>query len=606
MQEKNKKMLLLVGVLLLVGGVSFAYFVGKTVFGGNGANVSGTTATINGATLNVEGNLSFNDLDILPGHQTVSSIKVTATGNNETVLYNLIWNGTNSLNTPLNYKVYKTTERKEVTATCEKKTKIENGAQILNEECTISNLESLGDVVSSGIINKNTETTKEILVSNEYIEATSEGNEVYYYVILEYPNLEQNQNEDLNGTFNGTVTVEGSNTKADINIVKVYIEQNDGSYKETTSIPKKEELLVFNSEKSSCTNSATPSWNNDKWSLKVNNLTTSGTDCNLYFKRGAGSNILGNVTVNEETPDFNKTVCDINTNCYDKTNCSTSCGDSLSGLFKAKDDIGISYYFRGAVTNNYIKFANKYWRIIRINGDGSIRVIYDGETIRANGTALSLEKERFNSAFTNNMYVGFRYTNGQVHGTGTKSSILGTLESWYNNNLASYASKLDMNAGFCGDRTPSTSETEINNQGGTGTTLTYYGGYIRLVNSTKSPSLSCLTDDYYTVSEASKGNNSLNYPIGLITADEVSMAGGVYNGYNFGYYLYVDQAYWTMTPWSVNGTSSNMFIVGSRSSLEHNTVVNSGVRPVINLRSDIELTGTGTSTDPYVVVGANS
>ena len=205
MQEKNKKMLLLVGVLLLVGGISFAYFVGKTVFGGNGANVSGTTATINGATLNVEGNLSFNDLDILPGHQTVSSIKVTATGNNETVLYNLIWNGTNSLNTPLNYRVYKTTERKEATATCEKKTKIENGAQILNEECTISNLESLGDVVSSGIINKNTETTKEILVSNEYIEATSEGNEVYYYVILEYPNLEQNQNEDLNGTFNGCI-----------------------------------------------------------------------------------------------------------------------------------------------------------------------------------------------------------------------------------------------------------------------------------------------------------------------------------------------------------------------------------------------------------------
>ena len=517
MQEKNKKMLLLVGVLLLVGGISFAYFVGKTVFGGNGANVSGTTATINGATLNVEGNLSFNDLDILPGHQTVSSIKVTATGNNETVLYNLIWNGTNSLNTPLNYRVYKITERKEVTATCEKKTKIENGAQILNEECTISNLESLGDVVSSGIINKNTETTKEILISNEYIEATSEGNEVYYYVVLEYPNLEQNQNEDLNGTFNGTVTVEGSNTKADINIVKVYTEQNDGNYKETTSIPKKEELLVFNSEKSSCTNSATPSWNRDKWSLKVNNLTTSGTDCNLYFKRTASLNIIANVAVNEGTPDFSQVAT------------------TDEGVFKTQDDDGTSYYWRGAVTNNYVKFANKYWRIIRINGDGSIRMIYDGTSIHANGSSTSdsiaVASQTFNANYNNNMYVGFKYTSGQVHGLENKSNALTQLETWYNNNLASYAIKIDTNAGFCGDRTPYTNTSGTASGGGTGTTTTYYGAYIR-VHMNRAPRLNCLIEDLYTISEANIGNKALTYPIGLITADEVSMAGGVYGTLN--------------------------------------------------------------------------
>ena len=593
MQEKNKKMLLLVGVLLLVGGISFAYFVGKTVFGGNGANVSGTTATINGATLNVEGNLSFNDLDILPGHQTVSSIKITATGNNETVLYNLIWNGTNSLNTPLNYKVYKTTERKEVTATCEKKTKIENGAQILNEECTISNLESLGDVVSSGIINKNTETTKEILVSNEYIEATSEGNEVYYYVILEYPNLEQSQNEDLNGTFNGTVTVEGNNTKADINIVKVYTEQNDGSYKETTSIPKKVELLVFNSEKSSCTNSATPSWNRDKWSLKVNNLTTSGTDCNLYFKRTASLNIIANVAVNEGTPDFSQVAT------------------TDEGVFKTQDDDGTSYYWRGAVTNNYVKFANKYWRIIRINGDGSIRMIYDGTYAHTNGTSsensLSTKSLAFNESNADNMYVGFRYTSGEVHGTETKSNILTNLETWYNNNLTSYASKIDTNAGFCGDRTPSTSFTEINNQGGTGTTTTYYGAAIRLGNNIKKPDLSCYREDFYTISNSSKGNKSLDYPIGLITADEVVFAGATRNRANQSYFLFNGQNYWTLTPYYATG--ANVFYVHLDGGLYTGnfgvTDVN-GVRPVINLKADVTLTGTGTSTDPYVVVGANS
>ena len=594
MQEKNKKMLLLVGVLLLVGGVSFAYFVGKTVFGGNGANVSGTTATINGATLNVEGNLSFNDLDILPGHQTVSSIKVTATGNNETVLYNLIWNGTNSLNTPLNYKVYKTTERKEVTATCEKKTKIENGAQILNEECTISNLESLGDVVSSGIINKNTETTKEILVSNEYIEATSEGNEVYYYVILEYPNLEQNQNEDLNGTFNGTVTVEESNTKADINIVKVYIEQNDGSYKETTSIPKKEELLVFNSEKSSCTNSATPSWNSDKWSLKVNNLTTSGTDCNLYFKRGASSNILANVTVNEGTPDFSQVAT------------------SDEGVFKTQDDDGTSYYWRGAVTNNYVKFANKFWRIIRINGDGTIRLIYQGTSATSTGTDAQIGTSAFNSSYTNNMYVGFRYTSGQVHGTGTESTILGQLNTWYTNNLASYESKIDTNAGFCNDREPSTIETSSNGEGGTGTTTTYYGAYIRILSSYQiqtTPTFKCKnSSDLFTKSGSSKGNKSLTNPIGLITADEAVYAGGYIMASNSRFYLYTGREFWTLSSSRYSSAGgAYVFYIESAGGLRNDYVTNArGVRPVINLKADVTLTGTGTSADPYVVVGANS
>ena len=51
----------------------------------------------------------------------------------------------------------------------------------------------------------------------------------------------------------------------------------------------------------------------------------------------------------------------------------------------ASDTYGTSYYYRGNVTNNFVKFADKYWRIIRINGDGTVRVIYDGTSAHTNG-----------------------------------------------------------------------------------------------------------------------------------------------------------------------------------------------------------------------------
>ena len=206
------------------------------------------------------------------------------------------------------------------------------------------------------------------------------------------------------------------------------------------------------------------------------------------------------------------------------------------------------------------------------------------------------------------MYVGFKYTSGQVHGIGTESTILGTLYNWYTANLKDYASKIDINAGFCGDRTSYIDEDGMTIGGGTDTTITYYEGYIRL-NTNKLPSLSCLTEDVYTVSAANKGNKSLSYPIGLITADEVSMAGGVSGQIsNVRYYLYTSQQYWTMSPSLLgSGKSAVVFNVHSTGFLDGHTVNTTlGVRPVINLRSDVTLTGAGTSTDPYIVVGGNS
>ena len=271
-------------------------------------------------------------------------------------------------------------------------------------------------------------------------------------------------------------------------------------------------------------------------------------------------------------------------------------------IYQAEDDDGTTYYFAGDPSDSWVKFANFYWRIIRINGNGSIRMIYAGSDPKVTtGEGTQIQTSVFNSSYSNNMYVGYIYTNGQVHGLGTDSTIKGVLDSWYEKNLKNYADQISKEAGFCGDRQPSTSSSSSNGSGGTGTTTTYYGAYIRLTNSTKSPSYKCTnSSDLYTVKGTSKGNKALDYPIGLITADEVAYAGGVYGTNNTGYYLYTKQYYWTLSPY--NATDASVFIVDSNGWLSGSFVDSSnGVRPVINLSSDVKLEGSGTSSDPFVV-----
>jgi len=377
-------------------------------------------------------------------------------------------------------------------------------------------------------------------------------------------------------------------TNNENNTLAFFIEE-EGNYKGVETLPTSGYTL--NEEKSFCSNGAQPTWSDN--SLEILSLNSSNTNCYLYFDELCGNAckiILGNITVNEGTPDFIKIAT------------------TDEGVYKAQDDDGDTYYWRGAVTNNYVKFADKYWRIIRINGDGTIRMIYDGDTARANGSSLTVEKYAFNSHNDDNMYVGFKYTSGQVHGIGTESPILKKSNTWYEDNLASYSDKIDPNAGFCNDREPSTNDIESNGLGGAGTTKTYYGAYLRFYNggswgTTQTPTFKCKnSSDLFTKSGSSKGNKTLTNPIGLVTADEVVYAGGLGEKENSNYYLYSGQTYWTMSPRSFGLSHSYVFLVESDGSFgARNVDFPYGVRPVINLRADLELTGTGTMNDPYQV-----
>ena len=254
-----------------------------------------------------------------------------------------------------------------------------------------------------------------------------------------------------------------------------------------------------------------------------------------------------------------------------------------------------TYYYTGK-PNNWVQFAGFYWRIIRINGDGTIRMIYQGTSANETGTGTQIQTSTFNSSSVNNAYVGYMYTSGQRQGHDDPSTVKGILDTWYSKNLASNSDKIDGNAGFCGDR-------RVSSGSGTGTSETDYQPYTRISNS--SPSLSCEKADIYTIDEFEHGNGALTYPIGLISADEAMLAGipnGARGG-NTNNYLYTGQTYWTMSPYNYGSYGASVFVVDVNGILSWYYVTSTyGVRPVINLRSDVALSGSGTTSDPFVVV----
>ena len=390
--KKNKKLVIIVSVLLLGIGISLAYFLGKTLFTGDGATTKGTVATLNGATFTIEGELTFNDESIYPGHKAVSIIVGTATGDNVLIPYNIIWTGSNGLNTELKYTVYRSSEQKEVSATCEKKTKVRNGKQYLNEDCNISDLCGL-EKVNEGTIGKKTESTEVYVANEEFITATNPSTKVYYYVIIEYPNLEDNQNEDIGGKFEGTLSAKLSEAKPDISIANIYLEQADGNFKETENIPDIHSY-TFNEKMSTCTNDVKPIWNSEDNSLVLNFLVKNDTTCSLFF------NINKYYTIDDILSSKTKATREDFTQILEE--------DTTGKIFTANDDDGETYYYSGSPTDNWVKFAGFYWKIVRVNGDGSVRLIYHGSDSSLPAQSIS-NAIYFNDPNSDNTYMGYMY-----------------------------------------------------------------------------------------------------------------------------------------------------------------------------------------------------
>ena len=288
-------------------------------------------------------------------------------------------------------------------------------------------------------------------------------------------------------------------------------------------------------------------------------------------------------------------------------------------LASTEDDYGTSYYFRGAVKNNYVEFANKCWRIVRITGDGSVKLVLHNDNVnntknpcsssnnsttgafaRYSGTTY---ESAFNTSYNDNAYVGFMYgtvgasSYAATHANTNKSTILTNLETWYTNNLASYADKL-ADTIWCNNK-------KTKSGLGYGTENTDYNNNLSLIcpNDNDGGKLS-----KFTVDDTIDGNGNLTYKIGLLTADELIFAGYKRWGVNNSVYIYENaneknSYWWTLTPDRYDGYATNVLM---RDGILYNDMdlvdKNIGLRPAISLISSTTISGgSGTSEDPYII-----
>ncbi len=357
---------------------------------------------------------------------------------------------------------------------------------------------------------------------------------------------------------------------------------------------------------------------------------------------------------------------------------NSSSGSDKSGLYKTKDDDGDTYYFRGDVINNYVQLGinkgdsyfyvvglgqhnettygsyeeaenecNNYydydfgynsadecikgiqsvpmqesgqpilWRIVRINGDGTIRLITDNPI---GGIA-------FNENYSDYQYVGYTYDNhssctndnpciSDYNGSswtsstniGKSSKIKEYLEEWYQSNLAQYNDKIALTT-FCNDTSYSSGDE-------TGTLN--YGADKRIITDSE-PLLKCPDPTKQDGNEKRDYGGIYKLKVGLLTADEMNYAGLSYfnnkpyatrDNYLLNYLKDNDQFYWIMWSMSPHNFGSSYYASefggGNGGSINSSNVYGTDytgdvARPVINLNSDITVTGTGTEQDPYVV-----
>ncbi len=422
--------------------------------------------------------------------------------------------------------------------------------------------------------------------------------------------------------------------------------------------PTKEEGYIVN--KIVCDNDSDMMWDNDNWEVELTNIK-SNDRCTVDFTKDVNtpgyrvtvtSNVPQNLDSSSKTTVNNGTVIIYSTSpIQNVTGCKARIEDNkvivenmtsnqtcnivledktLAGIIKAaypssgtrssfisiyteaalheaKDYnasgsfSGTSYYFTGN-PNNWVSFAGSLWRIIRINGNGSVRLLYAGSG-GEDGYIESAQTYSVNGEYNHPQYVGWQYTKGDSLSTNrenaTKSNAYAAVETWYNSNIASsYSNYIDTNAIYCNDRGENGAYSTSNQF--------YYAAYTRLITN-KRPTYEC------------RNEADRFYNFGLMTADEVSYAGGLYDVNNESAYYYLNteggsstgiRYWWTMSPSYFHSTISTLiFIVhiGNPGRLVDTSVSTKGVvRPVVSLVSNVLVTGgDGSGNNPYTIALPN-
>ena len=399
----------------------------------------------------------------------------------------------------------------------------------------------------------------------------------------------------------------GSSSDVDSNLKTIELDLKDATADKNVKQVLKGEDAIFtvtptNTSKTlsdltiSCTNDVTPTVSGN--TLKFSNVQ-KGTICSVYdASKGKSLATL-----------YDKLLADKTTRPDRGSFSSVLTTDNTNTLYTGTENGTTVYYFAGNATDNWVKFGKNasnqdlYWRIIRTNSDGGVRLLYHGTSTTA--TDAYIGTSAFNSSYNDIAYVSYMYgSTGSIanaRANTTNSTIKTTIDNWYTSNLEAkdYTKYLSRTAVYCNDR--STSDNK------------YFGARTRL-DTNKTPTYDCATIEDKFTADSSTGNGKLTYPIALMTADEVSFAGGLYENNAPTWYYYNsangsstgDTWWWLLSPDYWYGGNAHVFVVGGSSYpgyLSFSYVIGThGVRPAISLKSCIKYsTGNGSANAPYTI-----
>ena len=423
----------------------------------------------------------------------------------------------------------------------------------------------------------------------------------------------------------------GSSSDVDSNLKTIELDLKDATADKNVKQVLKGEDVEFivtptNTSKTlsdltiSCTNDVTPTVSGS--TLKFSNVQ-KGTICSVYL---IDNTLTGRLLKDHSTRLTRTSFSSVLTT------------DNTKTLYTGTENGTTVYYFAGNATDNWVKFGKNasnqdlYWRIIRTNSDGGVRLLYHGTSTTA--TDAYIGTSSFNSSYNDIAYVSYMYgSTGSIanaRANTTNSTIKTTIDNWYTSNLEAkgYTKYLSTTAVYCNDRSNPASGYN------TGKTSFNYGARTRL-DTYKTPTYDCTdTNDKFTV-DTSTGNGKLTYPIALMTADEVSFAGGLYANYNANAWYFrnakegtlttssssTDASYsstgltywWLLSPfyWFGSSARASVFYVGG-SSLpgflgDYFVDGTRGVRPAVSLKSCVKTSGgDGSAGTPYTIEESTS
>ena len=345
----------------------------------------------------------------------------------------------------------------------------------------------------------------------------------------------------------------------------------------------------------------------------------TGGEYTLSSNKLIVNNVISNINLNIT---MSKTLYDQllidNSRIKTRTDFDTTFTETNTGtLYKANESIVGNtpkdvYYFAGDAKNNWVKFGGFYWRIIRTNHDGSIRLLYSGTS--PDTTSGYIGMSAFNTTKNDPMYVGYKYgTIGSLENNrlNTNDSTIKTyVDNWYKNNLTAYTKYLSNDAIYCNDRNLASGQTYST------TNRFNYAPYERIYTN-KQPTYNCTNmSDAFSVNNTSA---KLDYPVGLMTIDELSYAGGqagrsltapyvwYYTNAN-GESSYGSAPFWALSPFRWSGYGSVVWLVsgsdepGLLDSYGYGVYSSEAVRPSVSLLScNLISRGDGSPENPYVV-----